>query len=64
MGNRKINLSTMLSDQHVGIREVADNIGLVSYIHYDAGFFDEKENRVNPVDNKPIRSKSVTMSSE
>jgi len=48
MGNRQINLSTLFSDQYVGI-EVADNIWLVSFIQYDPGFFDEEENRVEPV---------------
>ena len=36
-----INLSTILSGQRVGIREVADEIWLVSFMQYDPGFFDE-----------------------
>ena len=41
MGRRKINLSTVFAGQKVGIREVADQIWLVSSLEYDLGFFDE-----------------------
>jgi len=64
MGNRKINLSTVFGGQYVGIREVADKIWLVSFMHYDLGFFDEEENRVEPVGNNPFAPKVLPMSSE
>ena len=48
---RKINLSAVLGGQHVGMREVADQIWLVSFMEYDPGFFDEDENRVEPAGN-------------
>ena len=51
IGNRKINLSTVFAGQIVGIREVADNIWLVSFLDYDLGFFDEEEGRVEPATN-------------
>lgn len=51
MGNRKINLSTVLSGEIVGIREVADRIWLVSFMEYDLGFFDEEAGRVEPAAN-------------
>ena len=51
IGKRKINLSTVFAGQIVGIREVADNIWLVSFLDYDLGFFDEEEGRVEPTTN-------------
>ena len=51
IGNRKINLSTVFAGQHVGIREVADQIWLVSFMDYDLGFFDEEVGRVEPATN-------------
>lgn len=51
IGRRKINLSTTFAGQTVGIREVADNIWLVSFLDYDLGYFDEEENRIEPAPN-------------
>ena len=51
IGNRKINLSTVFAGQSLGIREVAENIWLVSFMDYDLGFFDEDEGRVEPAAN-------------
>ncbi len=51
IGNRKINLSTVFAGQSIGIREVSDNIWLVSFMEYDLGFFDEDEGRVEPANN-------------
>lgn len=51
IGKRKINLSTAFAGQIVGIREVADQIWLVSFMDYDLGFFDEDEGRVEPASN-------------
>ena len=48
IGKRKINLSTVFAGQCVGIREVADKIWLVSFMHYDLGYFDEEQARVEP----------------
>ena len=62
IGRRKINLSQVFGGQHVGIREVADRIWLVSFMEYDLGFFDEDENRVEPAGN-PFTPKVLTMSS-
>ena len=44
----KINLNSVFAGQTVGIREVADQIWLVSFMHYDLGFFDKEEGRVEP----------------
>jgi len=64
IGNRKINLSTVFGGQYVGIREVADAVWLVSFMNYDLGFFDEEENRVEPVGYNPFAPKVLPMSSE
>jgi putative transposase len=45
-GRRKINLSGVFAGQNVGVREVADHVWLISFMHYDLGFFDEETSRV------------------
>lgn len=51
IGRRKINLSQAFAGQILGLREVEDGIWLVSFIDYDLGFFDKKENRIEPAKN-------------
>ena len=51
IGSRKINFSTVFAGQDVGIREVADQIWLVSFMDYDLGFFDEDVGRLEPASN-------------
>ncbi len=51
IGKRKINLSQVFAGQILGIREVEDAIWLVSFLNYDLGFFDNKEDRVEPAKN-------------
>jgi putative transposase len=63
LDGRKINLSAVFAGQIVGIREVADQIWLVSFMQFDLGFFDEDECRVEPIDN-PFAPKVLPMSSE
>jgi putative transposase len=60
--NRKINLSTVLAEQTVGITEVGDKIWLVSFMDYDLGYFDEDTCRVEPIEN-PFGPKVLPMSS-
>lgn len=50
----------VFAGQHVGIREVADRIWLVSFMQYDLGFFDEDANRVEPAEN-PFGPKVLPM---
>jgi len=64
LGQRKINLSTVFAGQYVGIREVADDVWLVSFMDYDLGFFDQEENTVEPVGHNPFALKVLPMSSE
>jgi putative transposase len=64
IGTRKINFSNVFAGQFIGIREVADSIWLVSFMDYDLGFFDQTENRVEPVGINPFAPKVLPMSSE
>lgn len=64
IGRRKINFSTVFAGQTVGIKEVADEVWLVSFMDYDLGFFDRTENRVEPVGDNPFAPKVLPMSSE
>jgi len=61
LGKRKINLSQSFAGQNVGIKEVSDRIWLVSFMHYDLGFFDHETCRLEPLDN-PFEPKVSTMS--
>lgn len=62
MNRKKINLSTVLAGQNVGISQTDDNIWLVTFMNYDLGYFDMKSCRVEPIDN-PFESKVLPMSS-
>ena len=64
IGHRKINFSTVFAGQYVGVREVADEVWLVSFMQYDLGFFDRVENRVEPVGDNPFAPKLLPMSPE
>lgn len=64
IGNRKVSFSRVFAGQYVGIREIADEIWLVSFMDYDLGFFDQTENRVEPVGVNPFAPKVLPMSSE
>lgn len=46
----KVNLSRAFAGQQVGIKEMEDNIWVVSFLDYDLGYFDDKSHRVEPVD--------------
>jgi len=48
LGRRKINLSSVFAGQTIGIREVDDQIWLVSFLEYDLGYFDKERDRVEP----------------
>jgi len=63
LGNRKINLSTVFAGQNVGIKEVADQVWLVSFMQYDLGFFDHETGRITSAEN-PFGAKVLPMCSE
>jgi hypothetical protein len=48
---KKINLSTSLAGQAVGIKEVDDGIWLVSFMDYDLGYIDLEERTLQPLNN-------------
>jgi hypothetical protein len=56
---KKINISTVLAGQTVGIREVDDGIWLVSFMQYDLGYFDLEQRTLQPLHN-PFGPRSVT----
>jgi hypothetical protein len=51
MHRKKINLSTVLAGQKLGIKEVDDGIWLVSFLSYDLGYIDLEQKTLQPLDN-------------
>ena len=60
---RKITLSQVFAGQMVGLNQVDERIWLVSFMHYDLGYFDDEICRLEPVAN-PFGPKVLPMSSE
>jgi putative transposase len=58
---QKINLSMVFAGQSVGIKQVGDQIWLVSFMDYDLGYFDHQTCRLEPLDN-PFGPKVLPMS--
>jgi len=48
---KKINISTVFAGQRLGIKEVDDGVWLVSFTHYDLGYFDLEQRTLQPLDN-------------
>lgn len=61
MHKKKINISTALAGQTLGLKEVDDNIWLVSFMDYDLGYIDLEEKTLQPSDN-PCGPKVLPMS--
>jgi transposase InsO family protein len=51
MHKKKINISTVLAGQRLGIKEVDDGIWLVSFMHYDLGYIDLEQRTLQTIDN-------------
>jgi hypothetical protein len=51
MHRKKINISTVLAGQKLGIKEVDDGIWLVSFMHYDLGYIDLEQRTLQTIDN-------------
>jgi transposase InsO family protein len=51
MHRKKINISTVLAGQRLGIKEVDDGIWLVSFMTYDLGYIDLEQRTLQPLDN-------------
>jgi len=60
---KRINISTVLAGQTLGIKEIDEGIWLVSFMHYDLGYFDDETIRVEPIEN-PFGPKVLPMSPE
>jgi putative transposase len=60
IGRRKINLSRAFAGQTVGVKEVAEKIWVVSFMHYDLGFYDHESGRVECAPN-PFAAKVLPM---
>jgi putative transposase len=58
---QKINLSLVFAGQSVGIKQISDQIWLVSFMDYDLGYFDHETCRLEPLDN-PFGPKVLPMS--
>jgi putative transposase len=61
MGAQKINLSQAFAGQKVGVKQVSDQIWLVSFMQYDLGFFDDETCRMESAEN-PFVAKVSPMS--
>jgi putative transposase len=61
LNRRKVNLSQVFAGQMVGIKQVDDNLWLVSFMHYDLGYFDDETCRLEPIAN-PFGPKVLPMS--
>lgn len=50
MHRKKINISTVLAGQKLGLKEVDDGIWLVTFMHYDLGYIDLQQKTLLPLD--------------
>jgi hypothetical protein len=51
MHRKRVNISTVLAGQRVGIKEVDEGIWLVSFMQYDLGYVDPEQKTLQPLDN-------------
>jgi transposase InsO family protein len=51
MHKKKINLSSVLAGQRLGLKEVDDGIRLVSFMKYDLGYIDLEQKTLQTIDN-------------
>ena len=51
MHRKKVNISTVMAGQRLGIKEVDDAIWLVSFMHYDLGYIDLEQRTLQTIDN-------------
>lgn len=60
---QKVNLSHVFAGQNVGVTQVGERIWLVTFMHYDLGYFDDETCRLEPINN-PFGPKVLPMCSE
>jgi len=51
MHRKKINISTVMAGQKLGIKQVDDGIWLVSFMHYDLGYIDLEQRTLQTIGN-------------
>ena len=51
MNNTKIHISSALTGQHIGVKEVEEGIWLVSFMDYDLGYFDLENKKLTTLEN-------------
>ena len=51
MHRKRVNVSTVLAGQRLGIKDVDDGIWLVSFMNYDLGYIDLDQKTLQPLDN-------------
>ncbi len=61
MHRKKINISTVMASQRLGIKEVDDDIWLVSFMAYDLGYIDLEQKTLQTIDS-PFRPRMSPMS--
>ena len=61
MHRKRVNISTVLAGQRLGIKEVDDGIWIVSFMYYDLGFIDLEQKTLQPLDN-PFGTRLLALS--
>ena len=51
MHRKKINISTVMAGQRLGLKEVDDGIWFVTFMAYDLGYIDLEQKTLQPIDN-------------
>lgn len=51
MHRKKINISTVMAGQRLGLKEVDEGIWIVSFMSYDLGYIDLEQKTLQPIDN-------------
>ncbi len=58
---KKINISTVMAGQSLGIKEVDESIWIVSFMHYDSGYIDLEQRTLQTI-NTPFGTRVSPMS--
>ncbi|HVY41956.1 MAG TPA: IS481 family transposase, partial [Hyphomicrobiaceae bacterium] len=61
MHRKKINISTVMAGQRLGLKEVDDGVWVVTFMTYDLGYIDLEQKTLQPIDN-PFGAKVLPMS--
>ena len=61
MRRKRINISTVLAGQRLGIKEVDEGIRIVSFMQHDLGWIDLEQHTLQPLD-IPFGTRALPMS--